>query len=204
MFYTARYITHPQVEIDSTKDVDKWGLNELGRSRVSKLLERINKTSILNQTKLIISSGETKAIETAKPIADAIGCNLQINENMGENDRSSTGFLEPSEFEDVADQFFAYPSKSIRGWERAIDAQTRIRNEVEKYLDLDLGGDILFIGHGAVGTLLYCALSHYEIDRKYDQGPGGGGNYFEFGITDRRVQSHSTHNTNWQPIEQLS
>ena len=50
---------------------------------------------------------------------------------MHENDRSATGFLEPSEFERVADEFFARPTVSIGGWERAIDAQKRIVGEVE-------------------------------------------------------------------------
>lgn len=36
-----------------------------------------------------------------------------------ENDRSSTGFLPPEEFEVVADAFFAQPGVSVRGWETA-------------------------------------------------------------------------------------
>jgi hypothetical protein len=49
---------------------------------------------------------------------------------MHENDRSATGFLPPDEFETVANRLFAEPLVSIRGWERAIDAQLRIVREV--------------------------------------------------------------------------
>ena len=45
---------------------------------------------------------------------------------IGENDRSATGFLPREEFWATADLFFAHPTESIRGWERAIDAQARI------------------------------------------------------------------------------
>ena len=76
-----------------------------------------------------------------------------------ENDRSATGFLESEEFEATAGQFFAHPTKSVRGWETAVRAQVRIVTEVEDALSGIAGdGDILFVGHGAVGTLLYC---HY-------------------------------------------
>ncbi|WP_281410977.1 histidine phosphatase family protein [Mesorhizobium sp. NZP2077] len=72
------------------------------------------------------------------------------------NDRSATGFLPPPEFEAVADQFFANPHKSIRGWERAIDAQQRIASEVDAALGTDDDGDIAFIGHGGVERCCCC------------------------------------------------
>ena len=88
---------------------------------------------------------------------------------MRENDRSATGFLVPDEFQAVADQFFSQPDISVRGWERAVDAQARIVREVEHVLGRDEQGDVLFIGHGGVGTLLYCYYSGVAIDRSYDQ-----------------------------------
>ncbi len=39
---------------------------------------------------------------------------------------------------------------------------------------------------GGVGTLLFCALSRLEIDRRYDQGDGGGGCWFQFDIERRQ------------------
>lgn len=113
---------------------------------------------------------------------------------MHENDRSATGFLPPSEFEAVADQFFANPHSSIRGWERAIDAQHRIVSEVDTVLGTNGAGDIAFVGHGGVGTLLLLSLSGREIGREADQ-PAGGGNYFAYDIGARRV-IHS-----WRPID---
>ena len=49
--------------------------------------------------------------------------------------------------------------------------------EVEAVLARDQPGDILFVGHGGVGTLLYCHYSKVPISRQFDQ-PGSGGNFF--------------------------
>src|SRR5512140_773096 len=119
---TVRYLTHPQVQIDPDVPVPQWSLSPVGRART----ETIANAGWLARTTQIISSGERKAIETAEIIADRLGLMIEIREAMHENDRSATGFLNPAEFEDVANQFFAEPHLSVRGWERAIDAQARI------------------------------------------------------------------------------
>ena len=159
-----------------------WGLSAIGRTRVQALVE----VGWLTGTTQIISSGERKSIETAEPIATALGIDVEINEAMHENDRSATGFLPPNEFEGVANEFFAYPDRSVRGWERAVDAQARIVREAESVLSRHRPGDVLFVGHGAVGTLLFCYYSKIAITRAHDQ-PGGGGHYFSMTKSDRQV-----------------
>jgi broad specificity phosphatase PhoE len=178
----VRYLTHPQVQIDPAVPVPSWGLSAIGRARVQALVE----AGWLTGTTEIISSGERKAIETAEPIAAALGIDVAINEAMHENDRSATGFLPPNQFEGVANEFFAYPDRSVRGWERAIDAQARIVREAESVLSRHQQGDVLFVGHGAVGTLLLCHCSKIAIARVHDQ-PGGGGHYFTITRHDRQV-----------------
>ncbi|MEO1225738.1 MAG: histidine phosphatase family protein [Pseudomonadota bacterium] len=191
----ARYLTHPQVRIDPAIPVPRWSLNEVGTARVAAVAARLG---LLKSTKRVISSNETKALETAAPIAAALGVEVEIRPRTHENDRSSTGFLPPQEFERTADQFFAEPSVSIRGWETAEDAQRRIVAEVRACLGDGHGGDTLFVGHGGVGTLLFCALSGNRIDRAFDQGPGGGGCWFEFDADNCRTAMPG-----WQPMETL-
>ncbi len=168
-----------------------WSLSEKGRSRVNSLVQ----SNALRGIARVISSTETKAIETAAPLADRLGCALETREFMHENDRSSTGFLPPQEFESVADQFFAAPADSVRGWETALQAQRRIVAEIEHCLEPPASGDVLFVGHGGVGTLLLCHLLGVPISRELDQGPGGGGNYFRFRIDSCRVMHR------WLPME---
>jgi broad specificity phosphatase PhoE len=159
-----------------------WSLSAAGRARVHALVA----AGWLKDTTRVVSSAERKAVETAEPIAVGLAVELEIRERMHENDRSATGFLPPAEFERVADEFFAYPQRSIRGWERAIDAQQRIVAEVESVLANRIEGDVLLVGHGAVGTLLFCHYAKKDIARIHDQPPGGG-NYFTFRSADRHV-----------------
>ncbi len=178
----VRYLTHPQVQIDPAVPVPQWGLSPVGRART----EAVANASWLARTTQIVSSGERKAIETAEIIAGKLGVMIEIRQAMHENDRSATGFLEPAEFEEVANQFFAEPHLSVRGWERAIDAQARIVREAEVVLARNQPGDVLFVGHGAVGTLLFCHTAGLAIDRVHDQ-PAGGGNVFAFSRETRQV-----------------
>jgi broad specificity phosphatase PhoE len=192
MMSLVRYLTHPQVNIDPAIPVPSWGLSEIGRARV----ESVGSTRQLSRTTQIVSSAERKAIETAEIIAGRLNVAAEVREAMHENDRSATGFLVPDEFQAVADRFFAQPQISVRGWERAVDAQSRIVREVEHILARDEPGDILFVGHGGVGTLLYCYYAGVAIARTHDQ-PAGGGCFFAFTKEGRRVQ-HS-----WYPLEDL-
>ena len=187
-----RYLTHPQVKIDPAIPVTSWGLSDVGRTRT----ETLANTGLFSGTTQIISSGERKAIETAEIIGRELNVTVEVREAMHENDRSATGFLQLDEFETVANQFFAHPVVSIRGWERAIDTQLRIVREVEHVLARNRAGDVLFVGHGAVGTLLFCHYSGFVIDRAYDQ-PAGGGHYFAFMKDGRRVLHP------WRPMEYL-
>jgi len=192
MIDVVRYLTHPQVNIDPSIPVPCWGLSEVGRART----ETVTAMGLLSGTTQIISSGERKAIETAEIIAAKLGIDVEVREAMHENDRSATGFLVPDEFEVVANKFFGQPHVSIRGWERALDAQRRIVREVEHVLARNTPGDVLLVGHGGVGTLLYCHYSGLAIDRAHDQ-LAGGGCFFAFTSHARRVLH------GWRRLEEL-
>ncbi|WP_047461076.1 histidine phosphatase family protein [Rhizobium rhizogenes] len=190
----ALYITHPQVRIDPNVPVPEWGLSEIGAARAQLAATR----PWAGKLGLIVSSAERKAIETAEALATASGAAVEIIEATHENDRSATGFLAPPEFEKAADWFFAHPNESFKGWERAIDAQTRIVSEVDAVLARhDPRVPIAFVGHGGVGTLLKCHLEGKPIARQGDQPPGGG-NLFAFDLAKRAVSCDWTPMENWQ------
>lgn len=185
------YITHPQVKIDPQVPVPKWGLSDIGAERARKAIA----SDWAKRLTRIVSSDETKAIETAEILAEASGAQIEIVHGMHENDRTATGFLPPDKFEEAANWFFAHPQESFRGWERAVDAQARIVSAVEAILSShDRNAPIAFVGHGGVGTLLKCHLMGTPIARDGDQ-PGGGGNLYAFGLADRRLSC------DWTPIE---
>jgi broad specificity phosphatase PhoE len=186
----VRYLTHPDVIIEREKPVPEWSLSTPGRARA----ETFVGAEVLLKTALIISSAARKAIETAEIIGSGLGLGFEIGPNMHENDRSATGYLPRTEFAAVADEFFANQHVSVRGWERAIDAQARIVREVQAVLARDQLGDLLFVGHGGVGALLFCHYSKVPISRQFDQ-LGSGGNFFTLNRESREI-IHP-----WRPME---
>ncbi|MGB0661813.1 MAG: histidine phosphatase family protein [Mangrovicoccus sp.] len=167
------YLTHPQVQIDAHIPVPEWDISEIGRQRILSLED----APWLSNVTSIYSSSEKKAVTSAELIADFCGLPVKTRSDMGENDRSSTGFLPPDEFEKMADAFFANPGIRVKGWESAQEAQTRIVSAVTEILASHQNGDLLCVGHGAVGTLLMSHCAGWEISRSHDQ-TGGGGNIF--------------------------
>lgn len=176
------YLTHPQVEMDVALPVPRWSLSGIGRDRAA----CAGRAVWAGEVRSIVSSAETKAVETAAIIGAVLGVVARARPDMHENDRSSTGFLEPATFENAADAFFAAPDRSFRGWETARAAQARIVAAVEAEIATATPGDLLFVGHGAVGTLLMTALLGEAISRAFDQ-PAGGGHVFCFDAADGHV-----------------
>lgn len=193
----ALYLTHPQIRLDAAIPVPLWGLSPEGRARAEAFIAR----GIVPAGSMVFSSRETKALELAELIAAVAGTPVLADHLMGENDRSSTGFLPPALFEDHADRFFAAPEESVNGWERAVDAQARIVGTVKTALaSVPDGVQAIFCGHGAVGTLLKCHVGGRRISREEDQsriGAIGGGNGFLFDLDAGQLL------TDWTPMEEI-
>lgn len=192
-----RYVTHPEVTVDPNVAAPHWNLSPVGIARAHAIVRQ----PWASRVGRIVSSDEAKAVQTASIVADHLGLTVEVRDTLGENDRSATGFVAPPRFDALADAFFAEPSRSVEGWERAVDAQARITDALADLLEPDVdatGGadadaDVVIVGHGAVGTLWYCALTAQPIDRRHDQ--PGQGHYFTVNRTTGRVEHP------WRPID---
>lgn len=185
------FISHANVVVNPEIPVPDWGLSEKGIQRH----ETFNRHPLVESISSIYSSKEQKAVDAATILSRHIQHAFQQIEELGEMDRSSTGYLVEKEFEETADRFFASPYTSIRGWEKAIDAQRRIVGIVKEIIKTDQNaGNIAIVSHGGVGALLLCYLLDKSISRKFDQPANGGGNYFCFGRNSLKVKSR------WQDI----
>mgnify|MGYP003650663523 CR=1 FL=1 len=187
-----RYLSHPQVQVDPAIPVPDWGLSDRGRVRT----KRASRSDTLADTNCILSSSERKAVETADIFAAALKLTVIQRPATHENDRSATGFLDAALFEATADRFFQHPHTSIDGWERAVDAQSRIVAAIDDIIREHISGDILVVGHGAVGTLLYCHFAGIPISRSHDQPPGGG-HFFTIDLAGLEPLHP------WRPMEQM-
>ena len=186
------FITHPDVRIDPQTPVPEWSLSERGLSRMRAALAQ----PWVAQLTSVYSSAEVKAREGAGFLAERLGWSLRIVPDLGEVNRSATGYLPHAEHEATANEMFANPELSARGWETARGAQARVVEAVHDIVLADkTSGAIAIVSHGAVGALLLCHLKRVAIDRRYDQPGSGGGNYFVFNYPPGTVRH------DWRPIE---
>ena len=189
---TVHFITHPEVVIDPAVPVPSWPLSAAGARRMRLAAGR----PWLAGVQSLFTSTERKATDAAGLLAERLRVGPVAIEGLGENDRTATGYLPKAEFEAVADEFFARPEQSVRGWERAADAQRRIVDAVEQAMSLaSAEGDIAIVSHGGVGALLLCHLGGVPISRDADQPGGGGGHVFSFDRASRQLL------TGWRRIE---
>ncbi|MBU8537569.1 histidine phosphatase family protein [Falsiroseomonas tokyonensis] len=179
----VHFLTHPEVAIDPAVPVPDWPLSPRGLERARAMLAQPWVPAIRS----VFSSEERKARDMAEILAAHRGLPVTQLAALGENDRSATGYLPPAEFEAVADEFFAEPARSVRGWERAADAQARIVGAVRQVLAQAPPGDVAIVAHGGVGALLLCHIKGVKISRAEDQPGRGGGNGFRFAREDWRL-----------------
>lgn len=179
---TLFFITHPEVVVDGAVSVTAWPLSALGRRRAAAFASSGRLAAVTR----VFSSDERKAREAAELLAAPLGAAVSVRAELGENDRSSTGFLESAAFEAAADEFFRQPSQSFRGWETAAAAQARIVAAIERIIaDDPHDGDTAVVSHGAVGTLLKCHLKGVPISRAEDQTRQG--NFYRVDKATRRL-----------------
>lgn len=187
------FITHPDVVIDPAKPIERWGLSPRGRERMHALLGQ----RWLRRVGCVLSSSEQKALDAAEILLNALAVPHRVVPELGEFDRSSTGLVEPEEFLALVDEFFRWPERSIRGWEPAAHAQSRVLAAVRAAATSWLASahdaeatDLAFVAHGGVGALLLAHLSGAAISHDFIQPPpapggppgSGGGNYFRFSL----------------------
>lgn len=200
----AYFITHPDVIVDPELPIERWALSARGRARMQALLTQ----PWVRRIGRVLSSSERKAIDGAEILVAELGVPHQVVSELGEFDRSSTGLLPTAEFSSLVDEFFRWPERSIRGWERALDAQARVFGAVRAIAtrwapSSPEAQDLAFVSHGAVGALLRARLSGASISLAFGpplppvgSPPGtGGGYFFSFSLPGLELEQ------SWQAID---
>lgn len=166
------FLTHPEVVIDPAIPVPSWPLSTVGRWRMDRFTEHCAGLALA----AVYSSDERKALDGAEIVSRRWGAPHHIDAALGENDRSSTGYVAPPRFWEIVEAFFAHPEESVLGWETARAAQARITGAVRRAnAATPPDQDLVVVSHGGVGRLLVAALMNVPIGQETrPQHPGGG------------------------------
>jgi broad specificity phosphatase PhoE len=107
----------------------------------------------------IYCSTEQKAMDGAAIISEVLGIPYTTIPEFGENDCSATGYLSEPEFDTVVDEFFRRPEESVRGWERAVDAQRRTIAGTKAVLRAKpVNGNVAIVALMAAQERCFCAI----------------------------------------------
>ncbi|MBE2224463.1 MAG: histidine phosphatase family protein [Anaerolineae bacterium] len=143
-------IRHANVLQQSAVSAHEWQLSANGRSRTIQLAH-----SFTTHPTRLITSTETKAVETGQILADIWGIPCASAPNLHEHDRQGVPYLpDQTEFENTIKQFFAHPDELIFGNETAVQALARFRTAVVTQLESYPADSLGIVTHGTVMTLL--------------------------------------------------
>ena len=146
------YITHPSVEIVPNIRIDTWQLSEEGQ----KAAKRLSKLNFYKNVRLVYSSREPKAIETAQILSEKYHFKIKSYKELNELNRSSTGFILPDEYIKAIQYVYQYPDRSFQGWEKLDKSYERNTEVLQEIIKKHVGDLIIIIGHGQSGTLIKC------------------------------------------------
>jgi broad specificity phosphatase PhoE len=164
------FVTHPDVVIDPAVPVPQWPLSGVGRGRMAAFAEKLAGEDLA----AVWTSGERKALDGGEILSAALNIPHHVDAELGENDRSSTGYLEAEAFWPVVQAFFAHPDESAQGWETARHAQARIVAAVNRAAEAQVG-DVAIVSHGGVARLLTAHLQGVTIGQEdRPRNPNGG------------------------------
>ena len=144
---TVVLIRHSIPEVNPGRPASEWRLSAEGVSRCEILASELKR--FLPAT--LLSSPETKAMETAERIGLHLGIELSVGEELREHRRPSV-FLPQSEFHENICRFFASPDSIVYGSESSNDVARRIEAEIRRALSDHPEGNILMVAHGTAMT----------------------------------------------------
>ena len=133
--------------MDPDRPASEWSLSREGIRRCETIASDLKR--FLPAT--LLSSPETKAVETSQHVGLHLGIEFSIRGGLREHRRPSV-FLPQSEFHDSIRRFFAAPDSVVSGSESSDDVAERIEAEIRRALADHPGGNVLLVTHGTAMT----------------------------------------------------
>jgi len=143
-------IKHSKPLVDPRLPSHQWRLSDEGRQRCEPLVQAVR----AHQPRIVISSEEPKASETARILSAGLGVPFQTAAGLGEHDRSNVPHMESREFISRVAHFFKNPQMLVLGRETAQAACDRLAAALNDLLQGNADGNIAVVTHGTVLALL--------------------------------------------------
>lgn len=143
-------VRHSQPEILPDVPARQWQLSDMGRRRCRVLADHLAPY----EPGVIVASLESKAISTARIVAEILGTPLEIAPDLHEHDRRNVKFHADEEgFESQVISFFQHPDSLVFGSETADEAHSRFASAVDDVVAHHPTGNLVVVTHGTVMTL---------------------------------------------------
>jgi len=147
---TLYLVRHAQTQ-PTALPAETWALSDAGIHQARKLAE----LTFWQDVQIICASWEPKALQTAQIVAERR--NLPIEPVFDLRELRRTENL--PDYEAAVHTALQNPFKSIKGWEPAGEAQTRIVTAIERLLMLYETETLAIVSHGLVLTLYLAYLT---------------------------------------------
>jgi 2,3-bisphosphoglycerate-dependent phosphoglycerate mutase len=143
-------VRHGKPEIEEGTPSTQWPLSQSGREAAASLATQLEGFTFQK----ITSSPELKAIGTAEVIAQKLGLSVQIDDDLSEHKRHSTGFLPLEDFNAQIARLFESPwNELVFGDETATAALERFTRALDRQYVSTGSSDVLVVTHGTIMSI---------------------------------------------------
>ena len=164
MSTTIYFLRHGKTAVNPNTPISQWILSEEGLRQAATVTDNLN----FQDVDVIVASGEEKAFQTVKALAEKLGKEVVRIHELGELDRDKGGHMGMEEYERTTQACFVHPTESIRNWETAEHALNRFSDAVERIKAEYTDKKVLICGHGHTFNLYFAKLLD-QIDRVYER-----------------------------------
>jgi broad specificity phosphatase PhoE len=143
-------LKHSMPDLIGNTPPQEWKLGVEGQRSAMEFADRLRKKEIRH----ILSSSETKALETAKIIGRAFGIEPKVIPGIHEIDIKPRPILSREEHINANSLIFEMPDRAVLGNESASNARQRFETALQDGLGkVPLDEDVLVVSHGTVISL---------------------------------------------------
>jgi len=142
-------VRHAEVVLRGDVHPSEWALSPQGQADARDL----GRAAEWKSLQAVVASPETKTRQTAEPIAEAAGVELRLVDELREVERGLSGLVSAEEYAALVEAHFRSPDESVGGWERGVDARTRVSAAIDGLVQ-ETTGNVCVVSHGMV-------LSHF-------------------------------------------